>query len=124
MGAKPGERRGGRRKGSLNLRSRFLVQTTLAERKCNPFGIMADLAMDISQPAELRGRMAAQLGEYCAAKLRAVELTGADGGPIDIEAVVSGRDDLLSAIDAIIAAPGTKADSGSPPGGEGKVSPD
>ena len=46
---------------------------------------MALIAMDESNPPELRGRMYAELAMYIAPKRRATELTGADGAPIAVE---------------------------------------
>jgi hypothetical protein len=43
---------------------------------------MVKLAMDLNHSPELRGRMYAKLAQYVAAKRKAIEVTGEDGGPV------------------------------------------
>ena len=83
-GSKPGERRGGRQKGTPNRRT-VEVQTRLSELDCDPIQGMALIAMDEGNPPELRGKMFAELAMYIAPKRRATELTGADGAAIAVE---------------------------------------
>ncbi len=83
-GSKPGERRGGRQKGTPNKRT-VEVQQRLSELDCDPIQGMALIAMDASNPPELRGRMFAELAAYIAPKRKAVEHTGADGAPIAVQ---------------------------------------
>lgn len=49
---------------------------------------MAQLAMDVTMPPELRGRMFAELAQYLAPKRKAVDMTSSDGsaaaGPHEI----------------------------------------
>ena len=40
---------------------------------CDPFKGMADIALDPAAPIELRGRMHAELAQYCQPKLRSTE---------------------------------------------------
>ena len=83
-GSKPGERRGGRQKGTPNKQT-VEVQQRLTELDCDPIEGMARIAMDASNPPELRGRMFAELASYVAPKRKAVELSGADGAPISVQ---------------------------------------
>jgi hypothetical protein len=81
-GSAPGERRGGRKKGTPNKRTAEVTER-LAELGCDPIEGMARLAMDEANAPELRGRMYSELAGFVAPKRRAVEHTGADGGPIE-----------------------------------------
>ena len=83
-GSKPGERRGGRQKGTPNRRT-LEVQQRLAELDCDPIQGMALIAMDEGNPPELRARMFAELAQYVAPRLKSVELSGADGAPIAVQ---------------------------------------
>ncbi len=80
-GSKPGERRGGRKKGTPNKATAAIAEK-LAELKCDPLEGMARLAMDEENSAELRGRMYAELAQYIAPKRKALEHSGADGVPV------------------------------------------
>jgi hypothetical protein len=61
---------------------------TVAERlrnlDCDPIAGMATLAMDENLPDVLRARMYAELATYIAPRRRAFELTGPNGGKIDV----------------------------------------
>ena len=81
-GSAPGERRGGRKKGTPNKRTTEVAER-LAALGCCPIEGMARLAMDQANAPELRGRMYSELAGFIAPKRRAVEHTGADGGPIE-----------------------------------------
>ena len=48
---------------------------------------MAKIAMDQSNPIDLRARMYAELAQYVAPKLKSSELTGADRGPLQLESI-------------------------------------
>ena len=92
-GAKPGERRGGRVKGSKNKRT-IDVEQTLKRIGCNPIEGMALIAMGLEDcgpqkgkaatgvSRELRAKMLAELAQYAAPKLKANEHSGPDGGPV------------------------------------------
>ena len=71
-GAKPGERRGGRKPGVPNRRT-VEVAEKLAELACDPIRGMAMLAMDTSVCPELRGRLYSELAQYVAPKRKAIE---------------------------------------------------
>jgi hypothetical protein len=81
-GSAPGERRGGRKKGTPNKRT-LEVTERLAELGCDPIEGMARLAMNEANAPELRGRMFSELAGFVAPKRKAVEHTGADGGLIE-----------------------------------------
>ena len=83
-GSKPGERRGGRQKGTPN-KATVEVQQRLSELGVDPIEGMARIAMDPEATLELRGRMFAELAAYIAPKRKAVEHTGADGAPITVQ---------------------------------------
>jgi hypothetical protein len=76
--------RGGRPKGSPNKRS-LEVADKLAALGCDPLEGMARIAMDKTASLELRGKMFAELAQYVAPKRKAVEHTGAGGGPVQHE---------------------------------------
>lgn len=71
LGKKTG---GGTRKGSPN-KLKAAVAERIAALGCDPFEGMATIAMDMSNPPELRGRMHAELAQYLSPKLRSVEQT-------------------------------------------------
>ena len=77
-GAKPGERRGGRTKGTPNKRTAE-VQAKLDELGCDPIQGMAQIALDESNPKELRAQMYKELAQYIAPKRRATEISGEIG---------------------------------------------
>ena len=83
-GSKPGERRGGRQKGTPNRRT-LEVQQRLSELDCDPIQGMARIAMNPEASLELQGRMYAELAMYIAPKRKSVEHTGADGAPIAVQ---------------------------------------
>ncbi len=87
-GSLPGERRGGRQKGVPN-KATLSVMEKLAALGCDPIEGMARLASDENNRPELRGRMLAELAAYVAPKRKAIEHTGAEGGPIATEAALT-----------------------------------
>src|SRR5829696_6196646 len=86
-GAKAGERRGGRQRGTPNKKTQT-VADTLAELGCNPIEGMAKIAMDEQAELGLRAQMYKELAQYVAPKRKAVEVTGEDGGPVKTEITV------------------------------------
>jgi hypothetical protein len=71
-GSKPGERRGGRQRGSPNRRNVEVVHK-LTALDCDPIAGMAQIALGEKNPVELRARMFAGLAQYVALKRKAVE---------------------------------------------------
>ena len=101
---------GGRKRGTGNAAT---VAGKLAELKCDPIEIMAQIAMDSKESAQLRGRMASELAQYCFPKLRALEHSGPMGGPIDLN-VFSAADELARRITGIAGRTNPNADSKQP----------
>ncbi len=104
-GAKPGERRGGRKKGTPNKRTLYLER--MKERAFDPFEITMQIAageveetevvkdakgkpVAVKVPLSWRLRLdaAKELMQYIAPKLRAIEHSGPDGGPIPVTRIV------------------------------------
>jgi hypothetical protein len=54
---------------------------------CDPRQILAEIAMNPNEESGLRRLAAADLMRYCWPQLRAVEHSGANGGPIQVQAV-------------------------------------
>jgi hypothetical protein len=71
----------GRKPGTPNKATQDMM-ARLAELGCDPIAGMACLALDESNPPELRGRMFAELASYTYPKRKAVEHTGPEGGNI------------------------------------------
>lgn len=63
---------GGRKAGTPNRRT-VEVQQKLDALGCDPIEGMAQLAMDDTNPPELRARMFAELAQYVAPKRKAIE---------------------------------------------------
>ena len=74
-GSKPGERRGGRARGTPNKRTLFLEER-LEELNCDPIGYMAKVMMDEEAHPQVRFSAAKELAQYIAAKRKAIEVTG------------------------------------------------
>ena len=80
-GAKPGERRGGRQKGTPNKRTEAVAEI-LATIGCDPIGGMARIAMDETAELSIRAQMYKELAQYVAPKRKAIEITGENGDPV------------------------------------------
>ena len=63
------------------------VIDTLEALKCNPFEIMARIAMDEGQDVKLRAAMAKELAAYAAPKPKVAEADG--DGPADVGEIIS-----------------------------------
>jgi hypothetical protein len=88
-GSKPGERRGGRRRGAPNKRTLDVIER-LAALHCDPITGMARIALNKKNSVELRAKMFTELAQYVAPKRKALEHS-AEPGQIE---------ELLSRIDA------------------------
>lgn len=73
-----GRKTGGRQTGTPNKRTQELVER-LEALGCDPIEGMAQIAMDNSNPPELRGRMYAELAGYLFPKRKATEIKVDDG---------------------------------------------
>ena len=72
-GAQPGERRGGRRKGTPNKRTAAVAET-LEALGCDPVEGMARIAMDETVELSIRAQMFKELAQYVAPKRRALDM--------------------------------------------------
>lgn len=76
----------GRRHGSISKLSRE-VYSRLESLGVDPIEGMARIAEDRKQDMALRGKMYAELAQYCYPKRRSVEHSGPGGDPIEINAL-------------------------------------
>ena len=76
-GSAPGERRGGRAKGTPNRQTQ-LVRDRLAELNCDPVQGLVKIATDPSNTPELRAKVYADLLAFSAPKPKAIELTAGE----------------------------------------------
>lgn len=86
LGSKPGERRGGRKKGIPNK----LTLTRAAEIAASgltPLDYMLSVLRDDSAPVARRDEMAKAAAPYCHNRLASIEHSGKDGGPIEVARV-------------------------------------
>ena len=97
----------GRKKGTGN---RATVAAILDELGCDPIEGMALLANDKKTKPELRGRMFAELAKYRWPQLKAIEMSGPGGGPIELHD--SAREELLGRISGLAARIGPSPDPG------------
>ena len=73
-----GRKTGGRLAGTPNRRTVEVLER-LEVLGCDPIEGMARIAMDMTNPVEVRARMFAELAGYVAPKRRAVEHNGVGG---------------------------------------------
>jgi hypothetical protein len=86
-GSKPGERRGGRQKGTRNkatLESAARA-AVIARSGLTPLEYMLERMRDDKEMPAIRADMAKAAAPYVHPKLANIEHTGKDGGPIQIE---------------------------------------
>lgn len=85
-GSRPGERRGGRKKGTPNKRTVLFqsVKESINRKGCNPADLIADGALGKlrGRNVDMRLRAAMELLKYVAPQMMRTEHVGADGGPI------------------------------------------
>lgn len=106
-GSKPGERRGGRRKGTPNKATVLAgsVREAMMREGCDPLAVLAHVAMGKVRGKNVahRVRAAAELTQYMYAKLVRAEVVGADGGAIQLEMFESPAERIASRLDSIAA---------------------
>lgn len=85
-GAKPGERRGGRKKGVPNRASAAKVAAIEASG-LTPLDYLLSVLRDTILPRDARIEAAKAAAPYVHPKLANIELTGKDGGPIGVNVV-------------------------------------
>ena len=83
-GSKPGERRGGRCKGTPNKRT-MAVAEVLGELGLDPIKQMGQIAMDERVEVSIRVQVLKELCQYIAPKRKAVAITGENGRPLVLE---------------------------------------
>lgn len=84
-GSKPGEHRGGRKPGTPNKKTILLSDAveTMRDEGVDPLRILAQAAKGkIKSP--LRIRAAIELAKYGWAQRKAIEVTGLNGGPMEM----------------------------------------
>jgi len=86
-GSKPGERRGGRKKGVPNKATVLAasVREAMMREGCDPVAVLAQVAMGKRRGKNVGHmvRAASELTQYLYAKLVRAEITGVAGGPIE-----------------------------------------
>jgi len=87
-GSYPGEHRGGRKRGTLNKRSVAQLEAAVAGG-IMPLEQLLKVMRDPSAPLERRMYCAIAAAPYCHAKLKAIEHTGQEGGPIQQNIVLT-----------------------------------
>ena len=83
-GSKPGERRGGRKKGTPNKRTEKVkqsIQETIEKIGCDPLEAMFEIAIQAKKEGDLSLALNAykELAQYVAPKRKAVELSNEEG---------------------------------------------
>jgi hypothetical protein len=81
-----GQKTGGRRKGSLNKRTRaMLEQFAGPPDNATPLDLLTSVYRNPELPIELRVHAAAKAAPYVHRQLKSVEQSGESGGPVRIE---------------------------------------
>jgi len=78
-----GRKTGGRTAGTPNRKTRD-VGELLRSLGCDPIEGMVRIAQDERHNPELRGKMYAELARYVYPHRKAVEVSGADAGPVEL----------------------------------------
>ena len=86
-GSRPGERRGGRKKGTRNKRT--LAQIALAEGDETPLAYLLAVMRDETADIERRMECAIAAAPYTHAKLKATEVSGKEGEPINYKVTLT-----------------------------------
>lgn len=115
-GSRPGERRGGRKKGTPNKRTVILgsAKEAMLQEGCNPLVILAKAANGEIK-SDLRVKAAAELAKYGWPMMTRTELTGANGGAVQMEMFESPAERIASKLDRL-ASRVAPADPGQPDG--------
>ena len=88
-GSKPGERRGGRKKGTPNKRTAKAaktIQETIDRIGCDPLEAMLEIAIQAKNEGDLSLSLSAykELAQYVAPKRKAVEVSGDVDNPLAV----------------------------------------
>jgi hypothetical protein len=79
-----GIKTGGRTRGTPNKRTAELAER-LHELGCDPLAGLAQIAADPATDVVLRARVYADLLPYLYPRRKATEVTGKDGGPVEVD---------------------------------------
>ncbi len=106
-GSKPGERRGGIKKGTVHRKTaefRATVLEKLREMNCDPIEGLAAIANDANTSIDCRAKILVELAQYVYPKLTRAEITGPSGGAIQsnstIRVVYVNKPEQIDASDA------------------------
>lgn len=94
------------------------VAGLLDKLNCNPIEGLATIANDPATPKAVRSYCFVRLAKFIHPELQSVQLTGANGGPIE-HSDVSAREQLMDRIRGIAAARRPSGDTGGSDGGPG-----
>lgn len=87
-GSRPGERRGGRQKGTRNKKTQELLES-VKEEGLTPMEFLLKVMRDEDEEMDRRMDAAKHVAPYVHPRLASVEHTGKDGGPIQTQEVVA-----------------------------------
>jgi hypothetical protein len=87
-GSYPGERRGGRKKGTPNKRGVAQLEAAVAGGIL-PLEFLLQIMRNEAEPCDRRLSAAIAAARYCHTKLKAIAYTGLDGAPIEHEVVLT-----------------------------------
>jgi hypothetical protein len=79
-----GYKTGGRTSGTHNCKTQAVIDR-LEALGCDPIEGMARIAMNETAELNIRAQMYKELAQYVACKRKAVEVSGEDGGPLELE---------------------------------------
>ena len=84
-GSRPGEYRGGRKKGTPNKATQTVIEK-LEKLDCDPIEGMAEIAIQAMKEGDLplAGQMYKELAQYVAPKRKAMEITGDKEKPLSV----------------------------------------
>jgi len=85
-GSAPGERRGGRQKGTPNKKNQQ-TQVEIAASGETPLDYMLRVMRDPDADTTRRDDLAKAAANYVHSKLATTQVTGKDGGPLQVEVV-------------------------------------
>ena len=88
-----GRKTGGRLRGTPNRRT-MDIQALLTRMGCDPIEGMAKIAMDCTNPVEIRARMYAELAQHVAPKRKAVQVDAGDANRVIFNIGIAPRSQL------------------------------